>query len=93
MVGLQISDVRDVVGISGNEVTIIGILIGIVIILAYVVIHLDKKRHEALSKLIEAEKEHSKELLDVHKDRNESLNRLFNILEILKERVNGHSRK
>ena len=63
MMMLQISDVRDVVGITNNEVTIIGILLGLLLISGYVIIHLDKKRHEAAKNIQEVNEKRIQEAL------------------------------
>ena len=95
MLTLQVSDVRDVIGITHNEVTIIGILVGIVIVLGYVVYYVDKKRLEArrdlkelYEKRVNDEKENAKELRDIIREQAKDLNRMFNILENLKESIN-----
>ena len=95
MLTLQVSDVRDVIGITPNEVTIIGILVGLVIVLGYVVYYVDKKRLEArrdLKELYEKrvvdEKENAKELRDIIREQGKDLNRMFNILENVKESIN-----
>lgn len=78
----SIDDAKEI--LSTKEVTIIGVLLFIIIILIYGLVHLYKRNERQAEKRLEEQKEFTKELLDVTKATNETVRQVNEMLKITK---------
>ena len=85
---LQIVDgAEKILSLGSKEITLIGVFLLIIFGLTYALVYFVKKYHGSLEERVNAEKDHSKKILEMNDENRDGYQKIMLILEIIKSKL------